>query len=75
MWYAVVNNRTEIKGKTFSLLKRAATIAANAAYNSIDTMVVWNDIDGVLTGRDKGMSFSRINRKSPDNRIIRGRWN
>lgn len=65
---ALINGK-KITAKTFSQIKRLASRKANKNYNIIDTLYI---ID--FPGVDHPLTCTRINRKAPNNTIIRGKW-
>lgn len=65
---ALINGKT-IKAKTFSQIKRLASIEANTNYNIIDTLYIVG-----LPGFNRPLVCTRTNRKAPNNTIIRGKW-
>ncbi len=71
MFEAIVNGKTYIRAATIQALMRKASMAANDDFNAIDTLSV---VKARSTMLDKPTHFVRINQKSPDNKIIRGKW-
>ena len=65
MFNAIVYGRN-ITGKSFTEIKRKASVIANSFYNSFDKMEVSHD--------NKKFSFIRINKIYPNNIIERGLW-
>lgn len=64
---AVINNKI-ITAKTFTQIKRLASIEANKKYNSFDEFYLL---------RENGLTpllFIRHNKKTPNNTITRGEW-
>ncbi len=61
----------DITGKNATELKRKASRICNNYDNYIDGLVVhvYNDTEMV-----DGITFARVNKKSPNNEIIRGKW-
>lgn len=59
-----------ICANSFVALKRRASTLCNGYYSAVDTMVLHRVNDEEVNS----LTFTRINRKSPDNRIIRGQW-
>ena len=64
---AIINGK-KIKAKTFSQIKRLASIEANKNYNIVDTLYILG-LPGVAP-----LVCTRINSKAPNNIIIRGKW-
>lgn len=64
---AIINGKT-IKAKTISQIKRLASIEANKNFKTIDYMYVLR-IKGV-----EPLIYTRFNKKTPNNKIIRGEW-
>lgn len=52
------------------VLKRNASRKCNGHFQAIDTMVLYRANDKEIDG----LTFTRVNRKSPNNTIIRGQW-
>lgn len=67
MFIAIINNKT-IKAKTLSQLKRLASIEANKNYNTYDEFYL------LSAPGFPPILFTRYNKKSPNNEIIRGQW-
>lgn len=61
----------KIVAKSLTALKRMASRKCNGYFQSIDTMVLHGANDKEIDG----LMFTRINRKIPNNTIIRGEWN
>ena len=61
----------KISANSFPALKRLASGKCNNYFHVIDTMAVYrfNDVD-----TDKAIRFTRVNRKAPNNTMIRGCW-
>lgn len=61
----------KVSADTFPAIKRLASVKCNSYHQAIDTMVVYrvNDED-----TDPEIRFIRLNRKAPNNTIMRGRW-
>lgn len=57
----------EFNVKNITQAKRTASKLCNNYYNITDTLLI--DIGNWHTAR-----FLRINKKSPDNKIVRGKW-
>lgn len=53
------------------VLKRNASRKCNGYFQAIDTMILHRADDKEIDG----LTFTRINRKIPNNTIIRGEWN
>ena len=51
-------------------LKRKASILCNNYYSNIDTMIL-HKADGKEIGE---LKFTRINKLSPNNEVVRGEW-
>ena len=64
---AVINGKF-IKAQTMSQLKRLASIEANKNYKTIDYMYVLRMIGF------EPIIYTRFNKKTPNNEIIRGDW-
>ena len=60
-----------VAGVSIINLKRKASQLCNQYYNVIDTMKIRIFEDDDVIG---GISFTRINKKSPNNEIRRGQW-
>lgn len=62
---------TEIKATSIQTLKRQASTICNNYFNTLDEMkIVVAEGDCVTNS----LTLMRVNRKSPDNTIIRGEW-
>lgn len=59
-----------ICANSMSALKRNASRKCNEHFQAIDKMVLHRANDKDI----KDLTFTRINRKSPNNTIIRGQW-
>lgn len=61
----------KVSANSFPALKRLASGKCNNYFQVIDTMTVYraNDDD-----TEKEIRFTRINRKAPNNTIVRGCW-
>jgi hypothetical protein len=57
-----------ISGKTMTEIKRKASRIANDYWNMVDRMEVTDEQSGNV------LTFMRINRKSPNNAMIFGKW-
>lgn len=64
--YSTTLHGVKIEADTLPDLKRKASIVANPYWNSVDEMVV------PIQGRN--IKFTRINKKSPNGRIVFGEW-
>lgn len=63
---------TRITGKNATELKRKASRICNKYYNTVDIMIVRVCRDEEIVG---GITLARMNRKSPNNELVRGKWN
>ena len=61
----------KVSANSFPTLKRLASGKCNNYFQVIDTMAVYraNDED-----TEKEIRFTRINRKAPNNTVVRGCW-
>lgn len=61
----------KVSANSFPILKRLASRKCNNYFRAVDTMSVYraNDED-----TEKEIRFTRINRKAPNNTIVRGCW-
>lgn len=61
----------KVSANSFPVLKRLASRKCNNYFKAIDTMTVYrvNDEDA-----ENEIRFTRINRKAPNNTIVRGCW-
>lgn len=61
----------KVSANTFPAIKRLASEKCNNYSKVVDTMVIYraNDED-----TDQEIRFTRLNRKAPNNTIVRGRW-
>lgn len=61
----------KISANSFPAIKRLASGKCNDYHQAIDTMIVYraNDED-----TDQEIRFTRLNRKAPNNTIVRGCW-
>lgn len=57
-----------VQAHTITSLKRKASMIANGYFNPIDEMQV------CYGPENKMLTYTRINRKTPDNTICRGQW-
>ena len=69
--YSGGKNIGSISGMSIINLKRKASQLCNQYYNVIDEMKIRIYDDDNVVG---GVSFLRINKKSPNNEIKRGKW-
>ena len=58
----------KIQAHTMTALKRKATMIANGFFNPADEMQVCFGPD------NKMLTYTRVNRKAPNNTICRGQW-
>lgn len=67
---ATLNGKHKIKAHSIRGLKTAASKKANATFNAVDTLEITH-----INGREvMEIPYTRINKKSPNNEIIRGKW-
>ena len=61
----------KVSANSFPALKRLASRKCNNYYHTVDTMAVYraNDED-----TENEIRFTRINRKAPNNTVVRGCW-
>ena len=61
----------KVSANSFPALKRLASRKCSNYYHAVDTMAVCraNDED-----TEKEIRFTRINRKAPNNTVVRGCW-
>ena len=61
----------KVSANSFPVLKRLASRKCNNHHHAVDTMAVCraNDED-----TEKEIRFTRINRKAPNNTVVRGCW-
>ncbi len=57
-----------VQAHTITSLKRKATMVANEFFNPIDEMQVCYGPENMT------LTYTRVNRKTPDNTIRRGQW-
>jgi len=65
----ITNCNHEVHANTMQALKALASKAANERNNTVDTMIVINDM-----GLPSPVTLRRINRKAPNGTIKRGVW-
>lgn len=58
-----------VKANDMSVLKRKASTLCNRYNKAIDTMFV------TINGKKQEIRYTRRNKLSPDNKVIRGTWN
>lgn len=61
----------KVSADTFPVLKKLASGKCNNYFKAVDTMVVYRANDEDM---DQEIRFTRINRKTPNNNIVRGHW-
>jgi len=61
----------DITGKNITELKRKASRICNNYYNVVDGLVLRRYNDQEIIG---GITFTRVNKISPNNEIKRGKW-
>ena len=61
----------KVSANSFSALKRLASKKCNNYFKAIDTMTVCRANDEDI---ETEIRFTRINRKAPNNAVVRGRW-
>ena len=60
-----------VQADSMVALKRKASLKCNGYFNVFDTMIVHRANNKEIDG----LKFTRVNRKCPNNTIIRGKWN
>ena len=59
-----------VRGNSMTEVKRQASMLCNRYYHAIDEM----ELHRYKNKEDGNIMFTRLNKKSPDNSIIRGKW-